>query len=211
MEKSELPYPKPQLPISFSEVMKVQRLPVGFQVLAVDGKLRSSTVDLILSIILEMDKGPPRNEPWTGPTSIGTFPEFSETIPALRLPDDEQGPALERLMCLALARCRRDLRIGLRTPACLSHSITLDLASKVPLRTVPEDVAERECLLWVWLMLLDSRPITSPETGTWLRRMSRAFPEVSDWEVEDFEAFGESFIWTDYMSLAMRTWWKAPR
>ena len=182
-------------------------MPLGFQDVALAGVLGEATVGLILKMVdEELKHNAYVGDVWSGPYPVRdlTLTELTGMVPGLTAPNDESGPALERLLCLVLMWCRNGSRIPLRTPACMSHSIVLELVEKLPLRDRSAERAERECLLWISLMTLDSWPAGSYSSAEWLRKTVSMFPEIADWKLEDFERFGERFIWTPHLSNVVK-------
>jgi hypothetical protein len=69
--------------------------------------------------------------------------------------DDSEGPALERLLALALIRVREQSYCHI-LDYCFD-SVNLELIKSMPLRKVPENSTERQGLRWTWLTLVDVR------------------------------------------------------
>jgi hypothetical protein len=196
----------PQMSILIPDPDAISRLPQGFQAIARSGLLS----DPILLLIMKMaDKSHVYDgNVWTAPRSTpeATSLDLATTFPGLTSPNDAGGPALSKLVCLVLMRTRVDLVIlpALRSPSCMSNSITLELTEQILLRRIPAETEERECLLWIWLMTLECWAVDSVLAKRWFGRVVSNFPEVALWELKDFEAFGNRYLWTEHLSKVMK-------
>ena len=195
-----------QMPIPTFDPDVIAKLPSGFQATARSGMLSNPILKLIVKMADKHDFY--GGNVWSAPHSIpeATLLDLAQTYPGLATPNDAKGPALEKLICLVLMRTRVDrvLVPALRTPSCMSHSITLELTEQIPLRVIPAQIDERECLLWIWLMTLECWPVESALAKGWLVKTVVRFPEIACWELQDFETFGNRFIWTEHLSHVLQ-------
>lgn len=186
----------------------ISKLPLGFQNFALSGKIPFVTVKRILAMAGEEEAPVTTNEraPELAVTD-STFLQITEQFPGVTVCKDHNGPALERLLGLALVRFCKVQSVPFRIPLCLFHSVTLEMTEKVPLRIPSIDPAERAILLWIWLMTLDSWSLGATEPASWLDDMVKVFPEIESWTVADFKTFGQRFLWTENLSQLLEENW----
>ena len=158
-------------------------------------------------------------------SSSSRFVDFRQACPALTLPDDAHGqPPLEKLICLALIRYCLNLVNGERPVArCYAHNLTLELKQqlipghqhttiltaalqqrhKIPPINDPNPVKrlEREAMLWMWLMAIDTWCLPKFELSNGgkllLVHALEVFGEMRDMTVRDFDELGRRWFWTD--------------
>lgn len=194
------------LPVSDLNPHTIAKLPLGFQDIARLSKLTTSMANLITRIVDSNDRYD--GSVWRAPNTITetSLMGLTQTYPGLATPNDANGPALERLICLVLMRMRVDLVIvpTFRSPTCMSHSITLELTENISHRKISAENGERECLLWIWLMTLECWSVESSSAERWLRKIVLRFPEVTYWHLEGFKRLGDRFLWTPHLSSVLK-------
>jgi hypothetical protein len=122
--------------------------------------------------------------------------------------DGPEGPALEKLICLALIRYCLNRVVYVRSQACIFHTLSLELFDKLPYTATPLCRYERRAFLWVYMMVIDSWAQwtlkISDEAARLLYMMDQAFPETRSWSSADFDHFGQEFLWTENISCILQ-------
>jgi hypothetical protein len=92
----------------------------------------------------------------------------------------------------------------------------MQLTARLPTFPVPKSRPERDCLIWVWLVAIDSWAMEyncsglSSEGLQLLSQLRQAILELQDWEWWDLEALGEKFFWRDEFGDLLSTNWIPP-
>lgn len=198
----------------------ISSLPRGFHDLAKTGELSFETIQIVQRIaITQQDK-------WldmtSGKTTLSpchplsrfrqqTHLEYSEACPALNSPTD----TLEQLLCLALMRYCVNTASRMRPKACIFNSVMTQLRQKLAAFEVHTvgDRPQRRCLLWVYLVWMDSATasdgVLTTRGSEQIEEISSKFPEIASWKIEDFERLGEDFFWSGNMSTTLKRCWRA--
>jgi hypothetical protein len=192
----------------FVQPAALNLLPIGFQQLAQNGLISESTY-LIVYRIWRQQSGQPNRRCFSndGPEFSG----FSYACPGLVSPD---ASFLEKLFCMALLRHNVNLVSRARQGVCPFEDLALSLTRKLPYIATPTRMLERETLLWIWLVAIDSwsvgtRPIMLANQGMELLLMlPDRFPETRCWKLCNFEVFGMKFFWRDTMSTWLGPAWE---
>ncbi|KAJ9603245.1 hypothetical protein H2200_012023 [Cladophialophora chaetospira] len=200
-------------------------LPIGFQNLVRTGALSSETINIIRRINAKRDwspqdsnyaerQGEARSKVFRPVT--GQAWNFRDACTAFRTPDGPDGPSLEHLLCLALFRYCANRANRFRPRACIYHSATTHLTAKLPSFKLPDSRTERDCIIWIWLVAMDSLSLSincselSEEGVLFLSSMRKALPELVNWEWWDLEALGQKFFWRDDLHLLLQENWISP-
>lgn len=81
------------------------------------------------------------------------------------------------------------------------------LAFEVPLI---EELSQRRCLLWVWLVWIDSiadeNGLIDAEGIEQICEIKIRFPETASWEMEDFAVVGNEFFVSKNVFILLRHW-----
>ncbi|OQV05247.1 hypothetical protein CLAIMM_10019 [Cladophialophora immunda] len=207
------------------DVKITEKLPCGFRNLARAGALSSETLQIINRISIKRDWGPqdPAYKEKQGEEKskvyrpvAGQAWNFWDACTAFRTPEGPGGPSLEKMICLALFRYCANRANRLRPKACIYHSATTQLTARLPKFRVSNSRTERDCLIWIWLVAIDSwamaqnSPELSPEGSRLLSEMRKALPELRDWEWWDLESLGQKFFWRDDIRVLLKATWKSP-
>jgi hypothetical protein len=184
----------------------LEGLPDGFRTLARTGAISAKTCKAIIRMGLQLDdpsiveRASIDEEPVA--TWSQSWPDFSNKSVCL----------LERLICLALVRYIANVSTRIRAGCCPYEDLALSLSNTIPSITVPEGRLERESLLWIWLVTVDSwsvghqwrrRRYVLQDRGMELfEQMLGRFPETENWAADDFELLGKRYFWRD----GMRKW-----
>jgi hypothetical protein len=188
--------------------------PAGFRSLATEGQLSPQTIQVICRIAGRRNWGVwPSSfnehdvrlcgDPWMSPPHR----DFREACPALNLANGPNGPPLEKLICLAMIRYCLNRAVYDRPRACIYHTLSIDLLQVLP-NVIPSiGQAEREAMLWVFLIGVDCWAVASErltdEAAFLLRQIELKFPETLGWTGQDFDGFGTKFLWTTNISRIM--------
>lgn len=196
------------MPFTKDHLSALDLLPSGFRDVAFTGTFSNQTISIIVraagndapSFLLNTEVYPP-----------SYFRDYPDACPALTIPDGPNGPSLEKLTCLALIRHCFNITFPERPRACLSHCLNIELLHKLPIVPVSTVAAQRECLLWVWLMSVDSWSYhganLSLEGANLLYQITEKFPETATWTPSDFDKLGTKFFWTRGISKVVRDYW----
>ncbi|OAP56700.1 hypothetical protein AYL99_08812 [Fonsecaea erecta] len=212
--------------IQFEDDTKtMEQLPCGFRNLARAGALSLETLQIIHRISVKQDWSP------QDPTYKGKYGEemskvygpvagqawnFWDACAAFRAPEGPRGPSLEKMICLALFRYCANRANHLRPKACIYHSATTQLTARLPEFRVSSSRTERDCLIWIWLVAIDSWAMAqnsaelSHEGRQLLLKMRKAMPELQDWEWWDLESLGQKFFWRDDIRILLKAIWESP-
>jgi hypothetical protein len=197
--------------LSGDTIQAVRELPPGLHDLALEGKIPEITIISILgeplldARLLE----PPTSSDGTPLSAIRdkTFTRIRAQYPGVSVSDDADGPALERLLALAFIRCCEIKRVSQRFLGCLFDSVNIELINKTPLRRIPSKGAGRQGLLWVWLLVAELWEHDFHAQHVWIQKMNERFPEVWNWDVDDFRHFGYRFFWSENMTQQIQKHW----
>ncbi|KIW75478.1 hypothetical protein Z517_10219 [Fonsecaea pedrosoi CBS 271.37] len=207
------------------DVKIIDKLPCGFRNLARAGVLSSETLQIIHRISVKQDWSPQdatyREKQGKERTKVyrpvaGQAWNFWDACTAFRTPDGPGGPSLEKMICLALFRYCANRANRLRPKACIYHSATTQLTARLPAFRVSSARTERDCLIWIWLVAIDSwamaqnSPELSADGARLLAKMRDALPELRDWAWWDLECLGQKFFWRDDLRVLLRANWDAP-
>lgn len=211
----KLTYPK--LPLSQKSLITMQNLPEGFVRLCQGGSISWETVEVlkhIASCRRRTGRSPDSQaEPRSTYGNI-CFRDWYTLCPALNLPNNFDGPPLEKFICLALLRYNTNVNMGGRPRLCVINSINVALKEQLPRHPVPFELSERRALLWTWMMAVDcwcigERQLT-PEAAQLLRQIKDKFPETKSWCAKDFECLGTEFLWNNNISKIVEKNWNEP-
>ena len=187
---------------------ELQLLPKGFQQLALSGLLSDATC----TVVYRLWRQHLRNVSVPVFTAEGPeFSGFSHACPALL---SKTVSLLERLVALALLRHSANMVSRIRDAICPYEDLSLTLTTKLPGVGIPLGELERETLLWVWLVAIDSwtigtRPVMLASRGMDLLTMVLdKFPETRWWRPEDFERLGKRYLWRDMTYTWLRPAWQ---
>ena len=206
-------YPDPLMPPSFRK--KVSELPLGFEHLALSGK-----VPLDLIEILERLATHSRSEDGVTPSkqlnlawTQAKYPDFWSACPALATP----GPNFDKFLCMSLllysANEFRPVRTstggGVTGMWLYSSSRTL-LAQQIhllgPLIT---GRTERQFWMWMWMVVIDSWSERGRLTATGERLLwgfREEFPEIMTWR--ELERVSKEFFWSEKLLAACMGYWE---
>jgi hypothetical protein len=104
----------------------------------------------------------------------------------------------------------------IRNGICPYEDLSLTLTTKLRNNEIPPATRtlERQTLLWIWLVTIDSwsvgmRPVMLASRGMDLLKMlPERFPEVNSWMPEDFENLGKKkYFWWDNAMTWLRPAW----
>ncbi|KIX94218.1 uncharacterized protein Z520_09928 [Fonsecaea multimorphosa CBS 102226] len=203
----------------------IERLPCGFRNLARAGALSSETLQIIHRISVKRDWSPQDHEyrerqgeektKVYGPVA-GQAWNFWDACTAFRNPEGPEGPSLEKMIWLALFRYCANRANRLRPKACIYHSATMQLTARLPTFRVSNSRTERDCLIWIWLVAIDSWAMAQDSTEMYpeglqlVSQMHKAMPELGDWEWWDLESLGQKFFWREDIRTVLRANWESP-
>lgn len=196
------------MPLSEEHLSTLALLPTGFRDLALAGLLSNQTINILVRASQNEIPYSLRN---TELSNQCDFWDYRNACPGLAIPDGPDGPSLERMACLGLIRYCFNITYPARDWECLPHCMNLHLFNRLPMVPVPVNLASRRCLLWVWLMGIDSWSDQDAnltlEGITLLHYISQKFPETTSWTAWDFDKLGADFFWTDGISKVMHQYW----
>jgi hypothetical protein len=132
------------------------------------------------------------------------FFDLDDACPALLFPDHPKQLAFEKLLCLAIMKAsigpsERFIGAGSVFGAVAMRTSQL-LLEAIPCWEGPE----RDCLLWISLSLIDSFASEITLTLSWARQIPLLFPETSTWTMDQYEQFGQNYIWMNEWSELLR-------
>ena len=195
-------------PMSPSQIETINMLPFGFQEMALRGGLTIQTIHIISRLakrnFWDTCKPLSLNRILTDDLN-GRLPNLEEACPALMSSDVFGGAAFEKLLCIALMRSSIDLTQRFVGIGSVFIALSCRIIALLPDAIATAQEPERSCLLWISLSLIDSWPDSFEETVSWLRQTSISFPEMDDWVMDDFEQFGQKYIWTPHWSNSLKT------
>ena len=208
-----LTYPGRPLPRDYRAF--VSPLPPGFRELAHTGTVSWETTRVLIRIatIQALEQ---RSFPFAGagPELLRKFhKDYHEAAPVLSMRDGPGGPSLERLLQVVLMRYLINATEHDRLANGIFHSLTGYLTQKLGAFDLSRlSLLERECLMWMHLVVVDSW-IAAPRTmaydgqrflrETWLR-----FPDVKLWEQEQWNTFSRRYFWSEGLENITRNLWK---
>lgn len=176
-------------------------IPPGFYPLAERGMLGKETIAIITRLARrDFNVNPwPLNEPYYAPLK-----DFCPAVYSKRL-------SVDKLVCLALVRYGVLSAVGRNFRACVFHSVTEALAIAVKSIDPPVEIEYRECLIWIWLVAVNSWLTGGGELEfegvVLLAQMRSQFPETNDWTTDDVEALGARFLWCEpFHDMIMTNW-----
>jgi hypothetical protein len=185
--------------------------PSGFRELAIARQLSPRTIQVIQRIMGRQSWGVwpasydeidarTLGDPWDNTS----YRDFREACPALNLPTGEDGPPLEKLVCLALIRYCLNRAVYDRPRACVYHTLSIELLESLPKTRPSANTIERRTLLWVFTIAIDCWAVATQsitdEAQRLMQQMRLKFPETLSWTMADFESLGRDFLWTDNIS-----------
>ena len=180
---------------------------MGFATLALSGQLSHQTI-VVIGRLAKVDIAT------VVPPSLteGPFQDYRQALPAITLSHDrEGGPSLERLLCLALIRYSFNAIPKTRPRSAGPHTLSSGVLRPVLDFPMPAETAKRSCLLWVWLIAIDTQNSASGglalEAAHLMYWIPRKFVETTRWSVSDFEYFGTQFFWTKSLTEIFREYW----
>ena len=217
----------PALPLTISlgaqeDPRLTEELPSGFQDLERAGKLSLATLQMIRRFNTKRDwdlRGSKVTKENAGDKARHELlaqsqgQHFWNVCNAFRPSDVPHRATLERLICMALLRYCFNSIMPPRPRACICHTATEQLTALLPTFKVPASQMERDCLIWVWLMTIDSWSVSNNRgelepTGMQLMSQLRAnLPELADWGWRDLEATGHKFFWRDDIGILLEAYW----
>lgn len=199
----------PSVPLPSELRLRVNKLPVGFQRLAHQGKLAIDVLELLGRVATQT--------PAKSTLSINTaqwsrrkYDDFWEACRCLADP----RPGLQKFLCLALLLyCvdeyspQRQFRRGMTIFGGPRALLTRELP-KLSCR----DEAETECLMWIWMVVVDAWSSDCEKDGDLppiglqcLHDLRRAFPNITTWE--DMRSVLRKFFWSRRFSSACEAFW----
>lgn len=185
--------------------------PQGFRSLVHANRLSPKTVQVIERIVTRQNWSASDLYSNSNPWEDACYRDFREACPALNIPSGPNGPALEKLICLALIRYCLNRVILDRPRACVYHTLSIELLDTLPQAVPSSDAMEREALLWVYNMAIDCWAVSyqaiTPEATFLMQEMAVKFPDTLDWNIDDFNAFGRRYLWTENISGILRQYY----
>jgi hypothetical protein len=200
-EKSGVP---PDIPL---EILGV--LPEGFRRLASKGALSKGTINVIAGMAaIPSHQDSNLRQRAVSPVKPGASrPLFFSNDIGL----------LEKLLCLALLRHNVNGVTKIRHAVCPYEDVALTLTRKLPEVLPPQSRAEREALMWIWMVAIDAWSFgtklghLAPCGMELLTQFVRTFPETRAWDLHGFEKLGTSFFWRVGIVRWLRPAWEFVR
>lgn len=207
----------PSFPIDTQLQPLLDKVPAGFYNLAMENKVSSRTVEILARAVdLEIDKDDETRRQARAIRSrqTRTYDGAFEACPVLHAADDTQAVLVDKMICFALiVFCSTKTHNVVSTMAMFNAS-KLELNSR--LRSFqPETNAERECLVWLFIITINSCRATSlsgsvlTDAGMDLLRVFYTkFPELchrKEWN--DIERTLLRFFWSTELSRTWKRWW----
>jgi hypothetical protein len=179
-------------------------LPDGFQKLVSKGALSEETRRLLARFAHACQFG--LN---TVPKPEGQFPDYAVASPWLTVAE----PSLEKCLLLALL-CYAHMRWSIApnyVAGILCHTISrTKLAQALPWVPATDDPAIIACLVWMWMVLVDSYRLEGsvlPRDGlSCLGEFKFHFPDWQSWTDIEIDVLPK-FFWRDGDSVAIREAW----
>jgi hypothetical protein len=198
----------PTRPFSMALCSIIARLPFGFQQLFVESALPMNILPLLSRATHITNLGGYDRHELLLRTRGSTKPynDFCEACPCLYAPD-VSPPMLETLLSLTLI-CYCYTAFGSRSYPTALRVARLEATKKIPLVS-PKSQTERDCLIWMWIILIDSWAIgkSLQPLGTVLQfDLQSRFPALRHEDaVIDLVS---QFLWTPDLTKSVRTYWK---
>lgn len=179
-------------------------MPSGFQKLATQGLISRDTQRLLARFSHACQYGLD-----AVPKAEQKFPDFAMASPYVTSPK----PTLEKCLTLALI-CYAHMRWAIApnyVAGILCHTISrTKLAQALALAPTFKDVAEIECMVWIWMVLIDSYRLQGsvlPKLGlSSLGEFKWNFPELQSWARIEHDILPK-FFWREEDSVAIRKAW----
>jgi hypothetical protein len=179
-------------------------LPIGFQKLATKGLISMDTERLLARFSHACQYGLD-----AVPKAEQRFPDFAMASPHVT----SSEPTLEKCLTLALI-CYAHMRWAIApnyVAGILCHTISrTKLAQALALAPTFNDVVEIECMVWIWMVLIDSYRLEGsvlPKLGlSSLGEFKWHFPELQSWESIENDILPR-FFWREGDSVAIKKAW----
>lgn len=179
-------------------------LPSGFQKLAIQGLISKDTQRLLARFSHACRYGLD-----AVPKAEQHFPDFAMASPHVT----SSEPSFEKCLTLALI-CYAHMRWAIApnyVAGILCHTISrTKLAQALASAPTFNDVAEIECMIWVWMVLIDSYRLQGsvlPKLGmSSLGEFRWHFPEWQSWTRIENDILPQ-FFWREEDSVAIRKAW----
>lgn len=207
----------PSVPIDAELQTSLKKLPLGFHSLVMEGKLCLHTIK-ILQRAVDFDMGgkdeAARRFRANRKNESRAYATFIEACPILLAADDTQSVLIDKMICLALLLFSTSISHTIDGNTSFFSMSKIVLESKMH-RFQPCSNTEFECLVWLFLITIDSyrtsglRGCTLKPGGLeLLRSLRRKLPEVThtyDWN--DIEVILLRFFWTAELSRFWKKSW----
>jgi len=143
------------------------------------------------------------------PKAEQNFPDFAMASPYITSPE----PSLEKCLTLALI-CYAHMRWAIApnyVAGILCHTISrTKLSQALALAPKFASAVEAECVVWIWLVLIDSYRLQGsvlPQTAlSCLGEFKWHYPEWQSWTIVEQEIL-PNFFWRDEDSVAIKQAW----
>lgn len=204
LSKRKQPREYPELPFTTETISIVSTLPPGFSAMAQQGSLGMD----VLRILSRVSRPELDAESWSRPDGHD-YPDIFDTCSCLHASSSTEH-SLEKNLCLALIL----FRFNIHSPTSTPTKITAYRGSRKELtRSLPfvqhRNMEERNCLIWVWIVLLGSWNIdlnfghNTFEIG---QVFFESFEEVIRWE--NVEIVMRQFFWHESLARRWNDSWR---
>lgn len=202
----------PSIPLNSEWSDLVNTLPNGFKPLAKVGRLSCHLLRLLgraQEMAVAVATG--TTKAFLAVPNKDPYPDFLAAVPCLE-PSDDGEAGFERLIACAIFLLTSRLlapakRAIWSLPATGGRMI---LTEQIFNCRVDTD-AEKNCLIWLWLISIDSWGIVSgelPENGRQLvRQLKVRYPEISEWS--HLSNVAKEFFWTKELEISCEGYWKS--
>lgn len=202
----------PSVPLNNEWLDLTSTLPSGFKILAEVGRLSCHMLSLLgraqemaAAVATGMTKA------FLAVPNQNPYADFQEAVPCLD-PSDDGEAGFERLIaCAIFLLTSRLLSPAKRAIWSLPATGGRAILTEQLFNCRVENDAEKNCLVWMWLITIDSWGITSgqlPEKGQQLTRQLKVrYPEMSDWS--RLSNVVKDFFWTNELDVSCERYWES--
>lgn len=202
----------PDLPLRGPMAGVVSALPRGFGPLAESGRLSCQVLQVLArmqEMLVAMTSG--RIQMFLSTPNQDPYPDFCSAVPCLYASKGGEA-GLERLLCCALfLLTSRLLSPRKQVPWSLPVTGGRTILTQQTFNCQVESDIEKRCLIWIWLIAIDSWAVESgdiPETARWLmQRLRERYPETSAWSYVSNVV--SDFFWTQDLETSCEGYWRS--
>lgn len=202
----------PSLPLSDEISGIVKTLPLGFKKLVQAGRLSCQVLELLGRAQEMVDSvAAGTTKAFLATPNENPYPDYRAAVPCLDAIDGGEA-GLERLISFAIFLLTSRLLSPVKTAIwSLPTTGSRTLITQQALNCQVDNEDERHCLIWLWLVGIDSWGVVSgtvPEKGQELmQQLKSRFPKASNWRY--LSDVVKEFFWTDDLESSCERYWHA--